>query len=209
MRKTIAGALAALAVVFALTGCESSPMTAPSSPAPTAMARPTPEIDVPVAAATPTPTRQSVPPVRVVAASIGLDIPVIPVGIEAGGFMELPVDPAVAGWYRFGPDPLASQGNTVISAHVDAPNFPIGPFSRLRDLAEGSAIEVIDSAGTVHRYAVQSVAYYAKSALPVREIFSRVGDPRLVLITCGGDFDAEVGRYADNVVAIAAPIPEG
>ena len=83
--------------------------------------------------------------------------------------MELPVDPAVAGWYRFGSDPTSTDGNVVISAHVDAPGYPIGPFSRLRDLVVGDVVEVTDAAGTAHRYAVASVTYYPKADLPVEE----------------------------------------
>ena len=159
-----------------------------------------------VAAATPSPVRTPVPPVRVVAASIDVDVPVVPVGVETGGFMELPADPAIGGWYRFGADPAASDGNVVISAHVDSPQYPIGPFSRLRDLTAEDVVEVTDAAGNMRRYAVQSVSYYPKADLPVKDLFARSGTRSLVLITCGGEFDSRTGRYADNVVAIATPI---
>lgn len=205
MAQTIATALSALAIVVVLTGCAPAAEVAPPAPAPTIAAHATPAVTVPVAAATPTPARQSVPPVRVVAASIDVDVPVVPVGVEPGGFMELPADPAVAGWYRFGADPASPEGNTVISAHVDAPDYPIGPFSALRDLAAGSLIEATDAAGAVHRYTVQSVTYYPKADLPVNDIFTRTDAPALVLITCGGAFDTETGRYADNVVVTATP----
>jgi hypothetical protein len=211
MARTTAGALTLLAVVLVLVGCGSSATeTAPPPAAPTATATPTPlpspVVDVPVAAATPTPSRPAVPPVRVVVASIDVDMPVVPVGVETGGFMELPVDPAVGGWYRFGADPTSAQGNVVISAHVDAPAYPIGPLSRLRELSAGETVEVTDAAGTTHRYSVQSVTYYPKADLPVDELFARTGTRELVLITCGGAFDPTTGRYADNVVAIATPI---
>ncbi|GAA5094367.1 hypothetical protein GCM10025760_25510 [Microbacterium yannicii] len=206
MSRAIAGVGASLAIALALTACGSSPGAAPSAPAPTATPLPTPAIEVPIAAATPPPARLPVPPVRVVAASIDVDMPVVPVGVEAGGFMELPVDPAIGGWYRFGADPATSDGNVVISAHVDAPQYPIGPLSRLRDLPAGETVEVTDAAGEVRRYQVQSVTYYPKADLPVDELFARSGTRNLVLITCGGQFDSRTGRYADNVVAIATPI---
>lgn len=171
------------------------------------MPAPTAAVDVPVAAATPAPARVPNPPTRVVVAAVEVDVPVVPVGVETGGFMELPVDPAVAGWYRFGADPSSPDGNVVISAHVDAPAYPIGPFSRLRDLTTGNLVEVTDAAGGIHRYSVQSVAYYPKADLPVAELFARSGTTALVLITCGGEFDSSTGRYADNVVAIATPLP--
>ena len=208
MTRTTAGlATALLAVVVALAGCSSPPGAAPSAtaPTPTTSALPTPVVEVPVVTATPPPARRSAPPVRVVVTTIGADVPVIPVGVETGGFMELPVDPAVAGWYRYGADPSSDDGNIVISAHVDAPQYPIGPFSRLRELPAGASIEVTDASDTLHRYIVESVTYYPKTELPVDELFARDGTRNLVLITCGGDFDARTGRYADNVVVIATP----
>ena len=212
MGRAIAGVGASLAIVLALTACGSPPGAAPSASAPSATATatvtadPTPAVEVPVAAAAPSPARRPVPPVRVVAVSIDVDVPVVPVGVEAGGFMELPADPAIGGWYRFGADPAASDGNVVISAHVDSPAYPIGPFSRLRDLPVGDVVEVTDAAGDMRKYAVESVTYYPKAELPVDVLFARSGARSLVLITCGGEFDSRTGRYADNVVAIATPI---
>ncbi|MDN3494763.1 class F sortase [Planococcus sp. APC 4015] len=209
MRRTIVAALAAAAIVLGTAGCGASP-AAVTPPVPTESSPPpvppTPAVDVPVTAATPAPARQPVPPVRVVAASIGVDMPVVPVGVEPEGFMELVEDPAIAGWYRFGSDSAASEGNVVISAHVDSPDYPIGPLSRLRDLSAGAEIEVTDAAGTAHRYAVASVTYYPKTELPVDALFARSGGRALVLITCGGEYDPAVGRYTDNVVAIATPV---
>ena len=37
-------------------------------------------------------------------------------------------------------------------------------------------------------------------------VFSAAGDRRLVLITCGGPYDASRGGYQDNVVVVARPV---
>lgn len=206
----IAVAAGAAAIALALVSCGASPEAAPapsgsvspSAPAPA----PTAVVDAPVAPATSAPARVPVPPVAVTVAAVDVAVPVQPVGIDANGAMELPVDPAIAGWYRFGADPTRGAGHTVISAHVDAPDYPIGPFSRLRDLAAGEAVQLQDAAGGIFDYVVQSVTYYRKTDLPVAELFAREGPPAVVLITCGGAFDAAVGRYEDNVVVIATPL---
>ena len=210
IRKAIATGLAPVAIALALTGCgqesvTESPTVTPAPVRTSAAPAPTASVDVPVAAATPSPPRRAVPPTSVSITSIGVDVPVVDVSVEEGGFMELPEDPAIAGWYRWGSDPTSETGNTVISAHVDAPGYPIGPFSRLRDLGAGERIEVADADGVVHPYVLESVTYYPKAELPVNELFSREGDGTLVLITCGGAFDSATGRYQDNVVAIAVP----
>lgn len=208
MGRTTAGAIGVLAVVLLLTGCGSPPRAAPptttASPSPTV--RPTPAVDVPVAAATPGPVREPVPPVRVVAPSVGVDMPVEPVGVEPSGFMEIPENPEIGGWYRYGSDPSSVDGNVVIAAHVDSRKYSIGPFSRLRDLAVGAVLEVADAEGRVHRYAVDSVEYIPKKDLAGADLFAREGSRRLVLITCGGPIDPATGLYADNVVAIASPM---
>ncbi|WES65120.1 sortase [Microbacter sp. GSS18] len=210
--RTIIRALAAGLVVLALSACSGPPSedaartAAPTVEAAVSAPRPTPVVDVPVTAATPAPARVSVPPVRLTIEAIGVDMPVEPVGVEPGGFMELPADPAVAGWYRFGSDPQSDDGNIVVSAHVDAPDRPIGPLSRLRDLSGGETITVADAEGVSHTYRVESVTYYPKQDLPVDGLFAREGSDSLVVITCGGDFDRTTGRYADNVVAVATPV---
>ncbi|MGC5222677.1 class F sortase [Micromonospora sp. DT81.3] len=205
--------IAPMVLVLALAACAPAPSpsgagAASSSPPPTASPAPaaTPTVDVPIVATTPQAARAPVPPVRVRIAQIEVDMQVIPVGVEPGGFMELPVDPATAGWYEFGPDPWSADGNTVISAHIDAPQYPIGPFARLRDLTQGNEVVVAAADGTEARYSVASVTYYPKQELPVEEIFARSGTRALVLITCGGAFDSSTGRYADNVVVVAQPL---
>lgn len=203
-------AAAAVAIALGLSGCgggarEAAPESASPSPSVSTPA-PTPAVAVPVAPATPPPAREAVPPVAVSVPAVDVDVPVVPVGVDGDDFMELPVDPAVAGWYRFGADPTSADGNMVISAHVDAPDYPIGPFSRLRDLAPGAEVSVQDAAGATHTYTVQSITNYRKTELPVADLFARSGTRALVLITCGGPFDASIGRYEDNVVVIATPI---
>ena len=44
-----------------------------------------------------------------------------------------------------------------------------------------------------------------KAALP-SSIYTRTGAPKLVLVTCGGPFDARSGHYRDNIVVTATPV---
>jgi hypothetical protein len=46
-----------------------------------------------------------------------------------------------------------------------------------------------------------------KQTLPVDRLFAREGPPRLVLVTCGGEFVPERGGYESNVVVVAEPWP--
>ncbi len=200
--------IAPLVLILLLSAC--APAPAPSgagapSPSSTPTPRPTASFDVPIVDGSLTPARAAVPPVRVQIGSAGIDMEVVPVGVEPGGFMELPPNPAIAGWYRFGPDPWSADGNTVISAHIDAPDYPIGPFAELRSLPADAEVAVTGADGSTAAYGVVSVTYYPKQELPTEAIFAREGTRTLVLITCGGAFDSSTGRYADNVVVVAEP----
>jgi LPXTG-site transpeptidase (sortase) family protein len=77
-------------------------------------------------------------------------------------------------------------------------------FRHLDDLAAGDSVRVAMSDGSTVDYVVTDVTQVPKSALPA-ETWSRDGEPRLVLITCGGVFDSAAGSYEDNVVASARP----
>jgi hypothetical protein len=166
---------------------------------------PTSTVDVPIIDGALQPARAPLPPVRVRIDAAGVDMEVVPVGVESSGFMELPPDPAIAGWYRFGPDPWSPDGNTVIAAHIDAPDYPIGPFANLRDLPADAEITVTAADGSTAAYGVATVTYYPKQELPTDELFAREGTTALVLITCGGNFDETTGHYDDNVVVVAIP----
>jgi len=200
--------IAPLVLILLLSAC--APAPAPSGAgAPSASSTPTPAptavVDVPIVSSTLQPARAALPPVRVQIADKEIDMEVVPVGVEPGGFMELPPNPAIAGWYRFGPDPWSADGNTVISAHIDAPDYPIGPFAELRSLPMDAEVTVTGADGSTAAYGVVSVTYYPKQELPTEAIFAREGTRALVLITCGGAFDSSTGRYADNVVVVAEP----
>jgi len=195
----------AAALVALLAGCSATPAAQPApAPEPTTAAPPVP--DIPVVSGELRAPREPQPPVAVTVPSVGVQVPVIPVGVLPDGFMELPVDVGVAGWYRFGPDPLSERGTTVISAHVDSPRQGLGPFASLAGLAAGTEIVVTVDAGEQMRYAVESVTSIPKREVPLAEIFDREGPRRLVLITCGGRFDREAFRYSDNVIVVATPV---
>lgn len=194
------------AFALLLAACTAAPSVPEATPEPTVSAEPrqgaveahSAEL-VPIAAL-PEPTALEIP-------SVGITMAVRPVGVQPDGLMELPEETAVAGWYRFGPAPASASGTSVLASHVDSLEYGIGPFAALRDLPAGTEVRVTDSAGTVHRYAISSVTSVQKQQLPVTDLFDRAGARRLVLITCGGQFDYSTLSYSDNIVAIAEPLP--
>ncbi|HKY67326.1 MAG TPA: class F sortase, partial [Acidimicrobiales bacterium] len=129
------------------------------------------------------------------------DAPVRPVGVEGNGEMEIPGVSEV-GWYRFGSHP-GEPGSTVLAAHI-AYDGVDGVFRHLDDLGAGDTVRVAVSDGSTVDYVVTEVAQVAKVELPA-DVWARDGEPRLTLITCGGEFDSAAGHYEDNVVVSARP----
>ena len=152
------------------------------------------------------PAAQVAAPVRVAAPAVGIDIAVSPVGVLDSGVMELPPDVDIAGWYRFGAAPSSATGTTVLAAHVDSLTYGLGPFSRLKELPVGSPITVTTADGATRAYALVSSERIAKREIPLDAVFDRDGAPRLVLITCGGQFDHGTGHYLDNILVTATPV---
>jgi sortase (surface protein transpeptidase) len=148
------------------------------------------------------PVEERAAPTRLRITSIGVDVAVVPVGVDGAGDMQVP-GPEVAGWYRFGPHP-GEPGSSVLAAHVDYDGRP-GAFFRLRELEVGDRVEVGDGAGAV-QLAVTEVAQVPKDGLEATGAFERSGRPRVALVTCGGEFDRERRSYEDNVIAWAEPV---
>jgi hypothetical protein len=134
---------------------------------------------------------------RVVIPRIGVDAPVIDLGLNPDGTLQVPSNFAVAGWYAGGPEP-GDVGPAVIVGHVDSRNGP-AVFFAVRSLGPGDAIDVFEG-GRKMRFVVLSVQEYAKDAFPTTKVYGRVDYPALRLITCGGVFNTSTGHYTDNIV---------
>ncbi len=135
--------------------------------------------------------------------ALGVSQPVVPVGVASDGQLNVPADAMSVSWYRYGRG-LDGPGSTVLAGHVDFADRQ-GVFWRLDEARTGQVVEV--AAGrTTRRYRVSSVRRYPKQELPLTELFDDSGPHKLVLITCGGSFDAQQRSYRDNVVVIASPV---
>jgi hypothetical protein len=146
----------------------------------------------------------AVPPVSVKIEALGVDAPIVPVGVESDtGAMSVPPDGGVIGWYEFGPAP-GLAGSAVLAGHVDYGGRP-GAFFDLRRLEPGAEILVSSADGTARRFVVQGRQEFAKPDLPVAELFSRTGPAALMLVTCGGSYDRAARSYSDNVIVYAVP----
>lgn len=176
----------------------------PTAPAPAPRPLEAPSERSAPAPAEPAPVRPE-PPARIAIERIGVDHPVVPVGLEPDGTMEIPDDVHEIGWYEPGVRP-GEFGSAVLSGHVDSRAQGRGAFFELGRLDLDDVVTLAEADGTEQRWRVVARTRYAKDELPVDELFTWGGDERrLVLITCGGEFDRASRHYRDNVVVIAVP----
>jgi hypothetical protein len=182
------------------------PPAAPPEPAPVAAPAP---VEQPVAPVEPAPQVEEVAarsePVAVRIVSISVDAPIVAVGLEDDGAMEIPERVAEIGWYD--PDGLGvvpgAVGTAVLAGHVDSRSQGRGALYDLRDLRVDEIIEIDLADGKTQRWLITDVIQYPKDVLPLTEIFTWAGPTRLAVITCGGVFDRTARSYTDNLVVYA------
>lgn len=131
--------------------------------------------------------------------SIGVATDLIRLGLNDDQTVEVPENPARAGWFDLGPVP-GQPGSSVVLGHVDSVDGP-AVFYDLARLEPGSTVEVRLAGGSVATFRVDRVATYANEEFPAQEVYA--GDPArraLNLVTCGGEYDAARGGWQSNVV---------
>ncbi|SEJ12926.1 class F sortase [Demequina mangrovi] len=228
MNRPLAAAVAALAVM-AVASCApvteaptaNDPASAPSGASvqrevaaaggaaaePRAMSVPRVVPDVPVASASIDTLATPPDPSGVRLARLGVDMRVAPVGLDAEGGMELPDSAAVAGWFRLGGNPAGGPRgdlNVVLAAHVDDSEIGTGPFAALREARAGDRVVVGLEDGGSAVYVVDRVEQTSKREVDLDRVFG-APEGALVLVTCGGRWDADVRHYEDNVLVWAYP----
>ncbi|MDG9693255.1 class F sortase [Streptomyces mutabilis] len=162
-------------------------------------------------ATTAPPAQPSAVPVRPLARSapvglripaIGVDTPVMRLGLASDGTVEVPpvTDDDLAGWYRHSPTP-GQIGPSVVLGHVTVGSHGDGVFRRLARLHRGDRVEARLANGTAAEFAVTEVRTVAKADFPTDDVYGDVDRPELRLITCGGPRSGD--EYRDNVIVFA------
>jgi LPXTG-site transpeptidase (sortase) family protein len=167
------------------TAPSATPSAAPSSTAPQALAA-------------------SVP-VRLQIPGIGVDTPVMRLGLAADGSVQVPPIEAnaPAGWYQGSPTP-GQIGPSVILAHVTVGQYGDGVFLHLSRLKQGDRVVARLQDGKSAVFTVYRVQTVAKADFPTAAVYGNVSRPELRLITCGGPRTSAGNGYLDNVVVYAA-----
>lgn len=204
------------AAVVLLTGC--APAASPTTVDPPSVESPTDSVgrtraDSPVAAPRPPDAHDSRPAPSQVVPERPLEL-VLPSGrllpvevsvTDPGGRLSLPDDVDHAGWWRDGARLGDRFGAVVLAAHVDSFAEGIGPIAELLGAVPGDELH-LRSRSLAQDYVVTSADLVPVASLAgLAPLMSFTGGDRLVLITCGGPYDAARGGYQDNLVVVAEP----
>ncbi|UGQ10791.1 class F sortase [Yinghuangia sp. ASG 101] len=176
--------------------------TAGSAAAPDTGGTPSPD----GSAAGPSPTAKTLkssPPYRVHIPRIKVNAPVVGLGLDASGVLEVPppTNSNLVGWYKGGPAPGA-RGASILVGHVDTKSGP-AVFWNLGVLRPGDEIAVDRADGRTATFRIDSVEVFEKTAFPNDRVYGETSDAQLRLITCGGVYDKQNKDYTSNVVAFA------
>ena len=183
--------------------------SAAASPTPSASPKPTPTPSPsPSASASAAPVDASVSPVldfptgiiptRIEIPAINVDAPVIELQLKAQS-VEVPEDFDDTGWWVQTRQP-GEIGPAVIGGHVDSKRGP-AVFFKLKQLEAGDEVTVFDDAGESRTFVVSRPPIQVNKYERPPEVFG-FGEnrPELRVITCGGDFNPNIGHYVDNIV---------
>lgn len=151
--------------------------------------------------------KQMPPPIRIVIPAIGVSAPMIPLGLNRDGTMQVPRSFSTAGWFVPGPEP-GEQGAAIVLGHVDSRSGP-GVFFRLRALRRGDRVRIVTASHRTLQFVVTGSLDAPKRHFPSRLVYRHTKTPTLRLITCGGHFDSSTGHYLSNHIVFARLVTRG
>jgi sortase (surface protein transpeptidase) len=145
-------------------------------------------------------TKKPAVPHRLAIPSIGVNAPLMSLGLNKDRSLQVPGNAYTAGWFKGAPRP-GQVGPAVIAAHVHF-NHRVGAFARLSQVKIYDRIIVTTKNGTKVAFVVTRVARFQKNRFPTKLVYGNLTYPGLRLITCEG-FDSKTDTYRDNVVVFA------
>jgi LPXTG-site transpeptidase (sortase) family protein len=128
------------------------------------------------------------PVARLIIEKIGVDAPVITLGVDENFIPEVPDNPNDVAWYNWSALP-GHGSNAVLAGHFDwtVNGQPvIGVFYYLADLSVGDIIEVKLEDGTDYKYSVVGNLAVANDDSEAMELMAPTPSDMVTLITCGG-----------------------
>ena len=133
-------------------------------------------------------------PERLIIPSINLDSPIVGLGLNNKGEMDVTSGRTnKVGWYKDGVLP-GLTGSAVLDAHVFA------AFKNLDKVKPGDDIYVYTSTGQKLHFVADAAKTYALNKLSSTTLFGNRGTKGLNLITCAGSLTADRSTYDHRLI---------
>ncbi len=145
--------------------------------------------------------------------------------LNRDGTLFVPSNPTVVSWARDDAKPGGGHGTTILTSHINYVidgQTVIGALSDLAVYARksvGKQFTLKMADGRVLKYRIVAAQEYTKDQLAAdpelrknlydqSKVYGPANRPsgRLLLVSCGGNFDAYTGEYEDNVFLYALPV---
>lgn len=200
MLPGLAAVLVALGLVLLAVGCSAPRSSVSAIPSSVGTRPPASPSAAPSATVRPVP---AVPPVSIRIPAIGVSAPVMQLGLNSDGTIQVPplADHNLAGWYKYGPAP-GQQGPAIIVGHIDSA-AGASVFFNLRNLAKGDRIYVTLVNGHAEDFSVDGLQQVPKTDFPAVSVYGPLAYAGLRLVTCGGMFNPATGSYLSDVIVYA------
>lgn len=169
------------------------------------------DMGAPPAAASPPPIDPDGVPSRLVIESIGVDAPVVALGLDLEGIPQVPIEGPLVAWYHFSSLPV-DRGNAVFSGHVEWGSAEAA-FERLHEIEVGDRVSVTVGDGRVLQYDVVVLFEIDPTDPDALGLMRQTPGNVITLITCGGTWvpDEEQffgGDYSQRLVVRAIQVED-
>ena len=164
------------------------------------------------------PEPQPALPVRIVIESIGVDSPVVEMGMDEQRIPYVPLNGQDVAWYNFSSLP-GEGGNAVLAGHINWQQAP-AVFSDLDDLQLGETIRLISEDGREYTYQVFANFFLTYENPYALQLMTPTLWDTVTLFTCGGTWIPDPnerfgGSYTNRTVvrarlvesSLALPVP--
>jgi len=163
----------------------------------------------------PGPPPNDSPLTRMIIEKIGVDAPVITLGLDQNSVPEVPSGPSEVAWYDWSYKP-GWGSNAVFSGHVDWTLYGqpvVGVFYYLHDLGLDDEIKIVLEDGTEYSYTVTANRAIPDGDPTALEVMGPTPNDMVTIITCGGTWirdwtDPLGGHYTHRQVVQAELIEE-
>jgi sortase (surface protein transpeptidase) len=149
----------------------------------------------------PTPPPNNSPLARMIIEKIGVDAPVVVLGLDENQVPEVPSGPDEVAWYDWSSKP-GWGSNAVFSGHVDWTIYGqpvVGVFYYLHDVGLDDEIKIVLDDGTEYRYVVTGNQAIEDNDPKALAVMGATPNDAITLITCGGtwvrDWTNPLGGY--------------